>query len=95
MKQLAGHPISERHLGLPGVKQRFAGLSCLWQIMISLKQMQECTDRFSGLIRDAEAGKVTWKRGYEGLAAVILMDQFSRYQAISLLWATSKLSLRE
>ena len=55
--------------------------------------MQECTDKFSGLLRDAEAGKLEWKKGYEGLAAVILMDQFSRWQAISLLLVTSNLNL--
>ena len=40
--------------------------------------MQECKDRFSGLLRDAEEGSLDWTSGYEGLAAVILMDQFSR-----------------
>ena len=44
----------------------------------SLELVQECKEKFSGLLRDAEAGQLNWKKGYEGLAAVILMDQFSR-----------------
>lgn len=43
-------------------------------------------ERFSSVMADADQGKLTWGSGYEGLAAVILMDQLSRQGSQSTLY---------
>ena len=48
--------------------------------------MQEMVDKFGDLLEQAaESGLPDWSRQYNGLAAVLLLDQFSRQVVLSVL----------
>lgn len=50
-----------------------------WQHLMKQLLSQEMTEQFGAMLdHAAETGLPDWNRSYNGLAAVLLMDQFSR-----------------